>query len=93
MFEIPRTINGTTAGQQASSHFGVAKAQSIARAGNVLKITANVSLFPILSINTPAKGDISDIKRKGTGVHIAAASRLYPYLVTRISCANYMYPM
>ena len=93
MLEMPRTINGTTAGQQASLQSGVAKAQSIARAGNMLKTTANVNLFPILSINTPAKGDISDIVRNGTGVHIAAASRWYPYFLTKISCANCKYPM
>ena len=93
IFEIPTMINGTTAGQQASSHFGVASAQSIARAGKMLNITQNVNLLPILSIIAPKNGEINDTISAGVGVHIAALFSLYPYLETKNSCANYIYPM
>ena len=93
IFEIPTMINGTTAGQQASSHFGVASAQSIARAGKMLNITQNVNLLPILSIIAPKNGERNENISKGAGVHMAAAFSLYPYFATKNSCANYIYPM
>ena len=62
---MPRITNGITAGQHASSHFGVAIAQRMEIVIVILESNVKVDLFPTLSTRNPKNGDLYWTVRTG----------------------------